>query len=143
MNFDEQDRPGWVRLPPADPADEDTGAGRPYRASRADGVRHLRRASNWTAAALVAGVAAASGYFAHQTPPAAPAAGQAVQAPPAGQGQVTGHPAVAGPRPASGSAPVVTSGGSGVAVGPVTGAAGNTASGTRAAGGATIAWRDS
>jgi hypothetical protein len=138
MDYDEQDRPGWVRLPPAD---VDAGAGRSAAASRAGGVRRVRRASNWTAAALVAGVAAASGYFAHQIPPAASAPGATTQAPPAGQVPVAGHAAVAGPRQASGSAPVVTSGGSGVAAGPVTGVTG-TGAGIRAAGAATVTWRD-
>ena len=93
MDYDEQDRPGWVRLPPAD---EDAWAGRSAAASRAEGVRRVRRASNWTAAALIAGVAAASGYFAHQTPPATSAAGSVTQTPPAGQAPVAGHAAVAG-----------------------------------------------
>ncbi len=83
MDYDEQDRPGWVRLPPAD---EDAWAGRSAVASRAEGVRRVRRASNWTAAALIAGVAAASGYFAHQTPPATSAAGSVTQTPPARPG---------------------------------------------------------
>jgi hypothetical protein len=134
MNYHEQDRPGWVRLPPAA---DDGWAGRPAAPSRAEGVRRVRRASNWTAAALIAGVAAATGYFAHYAPPATTTAGSTTQAPPAGQVPVAGHAAVASPHQASGSAPVVTSGGSGVVAGSVTGSAG-----TSAGGATTITWPD-
>jgi hypothetical protein len=142
MDYDEQDRPGWVRLPPAD---EDAWAGASAVSSRAEGVRRVRRASNWTAAALIAGVAAASGYFAHQMSPATSVAGSTAQAPAAGQAPVAGpaavagHAPVAGPHQASGTVPVATSGGSGVATGPVTGATGT---GTQPAGAATVTWRD-
>lgn len=128
MDYDPDERPGWVRLP----GYERPG---PAPAGRADGVRRVRRASNWTAAALIAGVAAATGYFAHHTPPAVSTAGTTTQAPTAGQGTVAGHRTAAVPRQAS--APVVTSGGSGVAIGsaPGTGTAGSAA-------GQTITWRD-
>jgi hypothetical protein len=90
--------------------DNDAGA----RISRDDGVRRVRRMSNWTAAALVAGVAVTSGYFAH----AATVASQ--QASPAGTVS-TGQPgqagtAVPGHKPSL-THPVVTSGGSGVTAG--------------------------
>jgi hypothetical protein len=134
MDYDEQDRPGWVRLPSDT---DDRLAALPAAASRADGVRRVRRASNWTAAALIAGAAAASGYFAHHTPPATSAPASTTQAPPAGQVPMAGHGAVASPHQASGSAPLVTSGGSGVVAGPVTRTAG-----TRAGPARTITWRD-
>lgn len=134
MNYDEENRPGRVRLPRVA---DDGWADRPVGASRAEGVRRVRRASNWTAAALIAGVAAATGYFAHHTPPATTTVGSTTQVAPAGQVPVAGHPAVAGPHRASGSAPVVTSGGSGVVAGSVTGGAG-----TGAGGAATVTWQD-
>lgn len=81
------------------------------RARRADGVRRVRKMSNWTAAVLVAGVAVTSGYFAHAATVATQAAGYSGSS---GQGQpgtaVTGHKA-------SLTHPVVTSGGSGVTAG--------------------------
>jgi hypothetical protein len=127
MDMDHEDeRPEWVRLP---------GYDRPNRAEpgRAEGVRRVRRAGNWTAAALIAGVAAATGYFAHHPAPAASTAVTA-QAPPGGQVPVAGHAATV-PRQAQGQAPVVTSGGSGVAVGSVPGTAGSATGGT-------VFWRD-
>ena len=67
----------------------------------------MRRASNWTAAALIAGVAAATGYFAHHLPPAAPAATSATAVP--GSASASVHkPSLSGP--------VATSSGSGVTV---------------------------
>lgn len=130
MEHDPDERPGWVRLPGYEQQN-------PATSRRADGVRRVRRASNWTAAALIAGAAAATGYFAHHTPPVASTATQTTQTQPGSQPAAAGHIATAGPHQASGSAPVVTSGGSGVAVGSTAG----TASG---AGGrtATVTWRD-
>lgn len=122
----EDERPGWVRLPGYEQLN-------PAGPGRADGVRRVRRAANWTAAALIAGVAAATGYFAHHP---APAASTAVTAQaPGGQVPVAGHAATV-PRQAQGQAPVVTSGGSGVAVGSAPGTAGSAAGGT-------VFWRDS
>ena len=70
MDYDYEERPGWVRLPGYEDPPYPRGSAR----ARAAGVRRVRRASNWTAAALIAGVAAATGYFAHHPPtPAAPA----------------------------------------------------------------------
>jgi hypothetical protein len=111
MDRDDAERPGWVRLPGYD---DDTGYQRdagPWRGAaspRAGGVRRLRRASNWTAAALIAGVAAATGYFAHHPPAPAPAT-SSVTAVPGGT--------AAGPHKPSLNTPVTTSGGSGVTVG--------------------------
>jgi hypothetical protein len=92
---------------------------RDARASRDAGVRRVRKMSNWTAAALVAGVAVTSGYFAHAATVATQAPGYSGTA---GQGQpgtTLTHP-------------VVTSGGSGVTAGSG-GAGGSHGSG----------WRDS
>jgi hypothetical protein len=102
MDHDYEERPGWVRLPGYD---EDTPYPRTARA-RAGGVRRVRRASNWTAAALIAGVAAATGYFAHHQPPA-PATSSVTTVP--------GGTAAAPHKPSL-NAPVATSGGSGVTV---------------------------
>lgn len=130
MDYDPDERPGWVRLPGQErPGQERPGPAAP---GRADGVRRVRRASNWTAAALIAGVAAATGYFAHHTAPAVPTAGTATQPPAAGQVPVAGHGAAA---PHQASAPVATSGGSGVATGSAPGTAGGVA-------GQTVTWRD-
>ncbi len=70
MDAEHNERPGWVR-PPAydDEGDSAPGTGR----ARANSVRGVRRASNWTAATLIAGLAAAAGYLAHHTQPAVPA----------------------------------------------------------------------
>jgi hypothetical protein len=112
MDRDDAERPGWVRLPGDD---DDTGYQRdpgPWRGAagpRAGGVRRLRRASNWTAAALIAGVAAATGYFAHHPQPAAPAVTAVT-------GTAPGSGSTAGPGKPHLSAPVATSTGSGVVV---------------------------
>ena len=75
MESDREDRRGQVPLPgfgdsgPADPASRPAPA-------RGDGIRHVRRLSNWTAAALIVGTGAATVGLAHQVlPAAAPAAG--------------------------------------------------------------------
>ena len=76
MDRDDAERPGWVRLPGDDDDtshQRDAGPWRGAASPRAGGIRRLRRTSNWTAAALIAGMAAATGYFAHHTQPAAPA----------------------------------------------------------------------
>ena len=70
MDEEHHEQPWWARLPAHD--DERYSAPGSGRA-RASGVRRMRRASNWTAATLIAGVAAATGYFAHHTQPAVPA----------------------------------------------------------------------
>jgi hypothetical protein len=69
----------------------------------------VRQASNWTAALLIAGVAATTGYFAHHAPPATPAT-SAVTSVPGGTAATRAH------KPSL-SAPVATSSGSGVTVG--------------------------
>ena len=112
MDRDDAERPGWVRLPGYD---DDTGYQRdagPWRgaaSSRAGGVRRLRRASNWTAAALFAGVAAATGYFVHHAPPAAPTVTTVT-------GTAPGTGSTAGPGKPTLTSPVASSTGSGVVV---------------------------
>ena len=115
MEHDYPEQPGWVRLPgyeedPRYPRGADyMGDYRRGAGARVSGVRRVRQASNWTAALLIAGVAAATGYFAHQAPPAAPATGAVTAVP--------GAPAATGAHKPSLSAPVATSSGSGVTVG--------------------------
>lgn len=91
-------------------------------ARRDDGRQHVRRTSAWTAAALVAGMAAGAGYFAHATT-ATP--GSATQLTPG-----TAHGSAQRP---SLSHPVATSGGSGVT-------AGSNAGSSRTGG--AVSWRD-
>jgi hypothetical protein len=112
MDRDDAERPGWVRLPGHDDDtgyQRDAGPGRAAANPRAGGIRRLRRASNWTAAALIAGVAAATGYFAHHPQPAAPAVTSVT-------GTGPGAGTAAGPGQPSLSSPVATSSGSGVVV---------------------------
>ena len=80
------------------------------RYAREKGVLSARRASTWTAAALIAAVAATTGYLAHSIPSPSTSAGPSGYGHP-GKSTVANHgaPAVSGP--------VVTSGGSGVAAG--------------------------
>lgn len=98
--MDPQD-PSWRRLPgPGEPSPEEARA-----RSRDRGIRHVRRLSNWTAVALVAATAVTAGYFARagasaSGPRPAAVTGAQSQAPNSHQPCVT--------------APVATSGGSGV-----------------------------
>ncbi len=107
---DQQYSGGRRRLP--DQADDswrayETGV-RYGPAGRAVDARSARRASTWTAAALIAGVAATSGYFVHvAATPAASPTGTTRVIPQPGSG--TAHS-----QQPSVSHPVVTSGGSGV-----------------------------
>jgi len=96
------------------------------RSWRDASLRRTRRASNWTAAALIAGVAATSGYFVHAAATPAASTTSVTQT-----GSLAGH----GQKP-SVSHPVVTSGGSGVTVG----SSGSSTGGS--GGGATATWRD-
>jgi hypothetical protein len=90
----DRDDPG-ERVPLAG-AENSYSAERPV--ARRDGIRHARRVSNWTAAALIAGTGAAAVALAHQAvPAAAPATGTAVPgaaAPAAG----AASPGTAGPQ---------------------------------------------
>ena len=92
--------------------DWDPGPDGPERppAARRDGIRRVRRMSNWTAAALLVGSGAAAVALAHQALPAA--------APPAGPAAAPGAAAGSG-APAAATGPqvahsVVTTSGSGV-----------------------------
>lgn len=109
MEHDDTEQAGWVRLPGYDEDPRYPRAAGPWRGqdARSSGIRRVRRASNWTAAALIAGAAAATGYFAHHAPPAAPATSSVATVP---GGTITGAH-----RPSL-SAPVATSSGSGVVV---------------------------
>ena len=78
---------------------------------RQDGVRHARRMSNWTLAALIAGTGAATVALAHHAfPSAAPAAGSSAPAATGGQAAVNG---TGGPQV---SHAVATTSGSGATV---------------------------
>jgi hypothetical protein len=102
MDEEHHERPGWVRLPGYDDeGDSGRGSGR----ARASGVRRVRRASTWTAATLIAGLAAAAGYFAHHTQPAVPATATVTPGAPGSASTASGG------KPAL-TSPVVTSSGS-------------------------------
>jgi hypothetical protein len=108
MDSDRAYRSGRVPLPgpgdswPADPADP---PGPPGPAS-GHGIRHVRRMSNWTAAALIVGTGAATVALAHQALPAA--------APAAVAGAATGAGAAAGATGPRAAHAVATTSGSGV-----------------------------
>jgi len=106
MERDHEDTPGYQRLPRPDPPYPDNiSIARQAGMTRDGGVRTMRRVSTWTAAALIAGVAATTGYFAHASQPAASATTVPV-------GTATTGPGVH--HKACPAAPVATSGGSGV-----------------------------
>ena len=88
---------------PADPASRPAAA-------RSKGIQHVRRMSNWTAAALIVGAGAATVELAHQAlPAAAPAAGAATST--TGAGTAATMPGAAGPQATHS---VATTSGSGV-----------------------------
>ena len=129
MERDHEEQPRYVPLPGFDePSPGDTQPARRAAAIRDGGVRRARRASNWTAAALVAGVAATAGYFAHATHAVTPTAGTTAGTVAAGAAHQKACPA----------APVATSGGSGVTVASPVGGSGNCVS-TGGARGAAVA----
>jgi hypothetical protein len=107
MDSDREYRPGQVPL--AAFADQrDDGEPAP---SRRDGVRHARRMSNWTLAALIAGTGAAAVALAHHAfPSATTAASSSATAATGGQAAVNG---TSGPQV---SHAVATSSGSGATV---------------------------
>ncbi len=123
---------GRRQLEPPDEDDWTAGSARRRAVERRDaGVRQSRRISSWTAAALVAGVAASAGYFAHAAmTPAGTTSGTSAT------GTVTGTGAATSQKPSVTHA-VVTSGGSGVVVGASGGAAGGSAGS-----GSAVHWRD-
>lgn len=108
MESDHEGTTGYRRLPPPDPSYPDhTSFARSAGMTRDGGVRRVRRVSNWTAAALIAGVAATTSYFAHASQTTAPTGG-------ATTGTAGTATAGAGAHKACPAAPVATSGGSGV-----------------------------
>ncbi|MGI9004717.1 MAG: hypothetical protein ACR2FU_00685 [Streptosporangiaceae bacterium] len=113
------DEPPRGRGPAWDWQDYDYGPPRGYPGyPRENGLRSLRRASTWTAAALIAGVAVTTGYLAHSIP----VNGAGSSSTSGGRASPAAKPGAASPGPASPSAPavqppVVTSGGSGAAGG--------------------------
>ncbi len=88
------DARGRRRLDP--PAEDDWAAGSATRRRaverRDTGVRQTRRISSWTAAALVAGVAASAGYFAHAAMPAGTTSGTSATGTASGTGTGTTGP---------------------------------------------------
>jgi hypothetical protein len=107
MDSDREDRAGQVPLP---------GFGEPKAGyqpvpPRRDSVRHARRMSNWTLAALIAGTGAATVALAHHAfPSVAATAGTATTAATGGQAAVSG---TSGPQV---SHSVATTSGSGATV---------------------------
>jgi hypothetical protein len=106
MDEEHHERPGWVRLPAYDEGGSASGSGR----DRASGVHRVRRASTWTAAALITSLAATVGYFAHHTQPTVPATITVTPGAPGNAGTASGG------KPTLPS-PVVTSSGSAVSRG--------------------------
>ena len=111
MDSDREYRGGKVPLPyagspePADPGDR-------RAPSRRDGIRNVRRVSNWTAAALIVGAGSATVALAHQSlPTAGPASGAAPATSAAGTSAA--RPAATGPTAAHS---VATTSASGVTV---------------------------
>jgi len=107
MESDRKYPEGRVRLP---------GWGEPHpaqqpapAAAREDGLRHLRRMSAWSAAALIVGTGAATAAFAHGFVPATQAAGTTSAATTAGS--ATAAPGTSGPNVTHS---VATTSGSGV-----------------------------
>jgi hypothetical protein len=87
MNMERDPQGEWVRLPGfaestaaggQAPASDGTASAGQTGSARSVGIRHVRRMSNWTAAALVVGAGATTLALAHHAfPVAAPAAGAA------------------------------------------------------------------
>ena len=104
MDEERNQRPDWVRLPAYDDEGDSTlGPG----GARASSARRVRQASTWTAATLIAGLAAAAGYFAHHGQPAVPATTTVTPGAPANASTARGSKPVL-------PSPVVTSSGSAV-----------------------------
>ncbi len=80
MNSDRESSGGRVPLP----GFGESGPAGLAAPARADGIRHIRRMSNWTAAVLIVGTGAATVALAHQALPAATTT--AATAPAAGAG---------------------------------------------------------
>jgi hypothetical protein len=105
MDPEREDLTGRVPLPGfSDPAPP----GRPAP-TRSDGIRHVRRMSNWTLAALIAGTGAATVGLAHNAFPGA--ATSAGTGPVGGAGATATTPGATGPQVTHS---VATTSGSGV-----------------------------
>ena len=116
MDSEREDRGGRVPLPGfGDPDREGWASRRQPGPDRRDGIRHARRMSNWTLAALLAGTGAATVALAHHAYPAtvttAGASTTATGA--AGAGAATTANGASGPQV---SHSVATTSGSGVTV---------------------------
>ena len=85
------------------------------RYARDSGVRASRRASSWTAAALIAAVAATTGYLAHSIPGTTTSTTTGSTATGSGTAGQAGKSTAARHGAPAVSGPVVTSGGSGAA----------------------------
>ncbi len=101
--MDRRDPSSWRLSGPGEPAPGEADEAR--AGSRDRGIRHVRRLSNWTAAALVAATAVTAGYFARASAGAQHSRAAAVTASQA-QAAGSGRPCV--------TVPVAVSGGSGV-----------------------------
>jgi hypothetical protein len=113
MDSERVDRGGRVPLPGfGDPARDDWASRSQPAPDRRDGIRHARRMSNWTLAALIAGTGAATVALAHQAFPAATAAGTTAGATTGAGTTATAHGA-SGPQVGHS---VATTSGSGVTV---------------------------
>jgi hypothetical protein len=100
MDSDREQHDGRVPLPGfGAPAPDDEPA-----PDRRDGIRHVRRMSNWTLAALMAGTGAATVALAHHSFPTATTAGTATTA----AGATAGTGTTAGPAAHGASGPQVT-----------------------------------
>jgi hypothetical protein len=107
MDSDREYRAGRVPLPGFGEPETDDQPAPPRR----DGVRHVRRMSNWTLAALIAGTGAATVALAHHAfPSATTVAGSSATAAAGGQAAVNG---TGGPQV---SHAVATTSGSGATV---------------------------
>lgn len=112
--MDSDREPNWGQVPLPGFGESSRAGDQPDRAAptRAEGVRHVRRMSNWTAAALIVGTGAATVALAHHALPTAAPAASAVSgttgAGPAGTAHGAGGPQV--------SHAVATTTGSGVVV---------------------------
>ena len=113
MDSEHVDRGGRVPLPGfGDPARDDWASRSQPAPDRRDGIRHARRMSNWTLAALIAGTGAATVALAHQAFPTATAAGTTAAATTGAAATATAHGA-SGPQVGHS---VATTSGSGVTV---------------------------
>ncbi len=112
--MDSDREPNWGQVPLPGFGESPRAGDQPERAAptRAEGVRHVRRMSNWTAAALIVGTGAATVALVHHAIPTTAPAASTVSGPtgagPAGTTNGAGGPQV--------SHAVATTTGSGVVV---------------------------